>query len=168
MIKDAVNEIIDELPPGYEINIVRDDSVYIEESINEIIINIIYGGTLAIFVIFLFLADIRPTLISGIAIPTSIIATFTFMNALGFTINFMSLLGLSLAVGLLVDDAIVVIENIYRHFDQGESPFKAAFSATKEIGLAVMATTFSIVVVFLPVALPSPFRSWFRCSWPFR
>ncbi len=152
MIKDAVNEIIDELPPGYEINIVRDDSVYIEESINEIIINIIYGGTLAIFVIFLFLADIRPTLISGIAIPTSIIATFTFMNALGFTINFMSLLGLSLAVGLLVDDAIVVIENIYRHFDQGESPFKAAFSATKEIGLAVMATTFSIVVVFLPVA----------------
>jgi len=151
-IKEEVDELTKELPPGYKINIVRDDSTYIDESIHEIITNIIYGGTLAVLVIFLFLADIRPTIISGIAIPTSIIATFTFMRMLGFTINFMSLLGLSLAVGLLIDDAIVVIENIYRHFDKGKNPFKAAFDATKEIGLAVMATTFSIVVVFLPVA----------------
>ncbi len=102
--------------------------------------------------IFLFLADIRSTIVSAVAIPTSIIATFTFMRILGFTMNMMSLMGLSLAVGLLIDDAIVVIENIFRHLDEGKPPMKAAYDATKEIGLAVMATTFSIVVVFLPVA----------------
>jgi hydrophobe/amphiphile efflux-1 (HAE1) family protein len=140
------------LPPDIDINIVLDNSIYIEDSIHEILTNIIFGGLLAIFVIFLFLADIRSTIVSAVAIPTSIIATFTFMKMLGFTMNMMSLMGLSLAVGLLIDDAIVVIENIFRHLDQGKPPMKAAFEATKEIGLAVMATTFAIVVVFLPVA----------------
>jgi len=131
---------------------VADDSTWIEDSIHEILTNIYFGGLLAVFVIFLFLADIRSTIIAGLAIPTSIIATFTFMNMLGFTLNTMSLMALSLAVGLLIDDAIVVIENIYRHMANGSPPRKAAFEATSEIGLAVMATTFSIVVVFLPVA----------------
>jgi HAE1 family hydrophobic/amphiphilic exporter-1 len=155
LVKAEVARIQKELPPDMGLNLVVDDSTYIEDSIHEILVNILYGGLLAIFVIFLFLADIRSTLISAVAIPTSIIATFTFMRMLGFTLNMMSLMALSLAVGLLIDDAIVVIENIFRHLDEGESPFRAAFNATKEIGLAVMATTFSIVVVFLPVAFMS-------------
>jgi HAE1 family hydrophobic/amphiphilic exporter-1 len=144
-----------DLPPDIVLDIVVDDSKYIEDSIHDVLINIYYGGLLAVLVIFLFLADIRSTIISAVAIPTSIIATFTLMRALGFTLNMMSLMGLSLAVGLLIDDAIVVIENIFRHLDMGQSPFRAAFDGTKEIGLAVMATTFSIVVVFLPVAFMS-------------
>jgi len=151
-VKAEIAKIKEELPPDMALNIVVDDSTFIEDSIHEILTNIIFGGLLAIFVIFLFLADIRSTIISAVAIPTSIISTFTFMNALGFTLNTMSLMSLSLAVGLLIDDAIVVIENIYRHLDEGETPMQAAFHGTKEIGLAVMATTFSIVVVFLPVA----------------
>ncbi len=151
-VKEEVAKFQKELPPDISLNMVVDNSSYIEDSIHEVLLNIYYGGLLAILVIFLFLADIRSTIISAVAIPTSIIATFTFMNALGFTLNILSLMGLSLAVGLLIDDAIVVIENIFRHLDEGESAFKAAFNGTKEIGLAVMATTFSIVVVFLPVA----------------
>ncbi len=151
-VKAEVTKIRDILPPDIKISIVADDSTWIEDSIHEILTNIYFGGLLAVIVIFLFLADIRPTIISGLAIPTSIVATFTFMNVLGFTLNTMSLMALSLAVGLLIDDAIVVIENIYRHMANGSPPRKAAFEATKEIGLAVMATTFSIVVVFLPVA----------------
>jgi HAE1 family hydrophobic/amphiphilic exporter-1 len=151
-VKAEVKKIKDALPSGVDIDVVVDNSIYIEDSIHDVLLNIYYGGLLAILVIFLFLADIRSTIISAIAIPTSIIATFTFMNALHFTLNMLSLMGLSLAVGLLIDDAIVVIENIFRHLDSGEPARKAAFQATKEIGLAVMATTFSIMVVFLPVA----------------
>jgi hydrophobe/amphiphile efflux-1 (HAE1) family protein len=154
-IKEEVKAIEKDLPAGMNIVLARDDSVFIEESIDDVLINIVYGGTLAILVIFLFLANFRATIISGIAIPASIIATFTLMRMLGFTINFMTLLGLSLAVGLLIDDAIVVIENIYRHMEMGKKPFKAAGEATAEIGLAVSATTFSIMVVFLPVAFMS-------------
>ncbi|MCX6828501.1 MAG: efflux RND transporter permease subunit [candidate division Zixibacteria bacterium] len=151
-VKAAVSLLQRELPPGINLNIVVDDSKYIEDSIDDVMVNILYGGLLAVLVIFLFLADIRSTIISAVAIPASIVATFTLMNALGFTLNILSLMGLSLAVGLLIDDAIVVIENIFRHLDEGEKPFKAAYNATKEIGLAVMATTFSIMVVFIPVA----------------
>jgi len=151
-VKDEVRRLQKDLPPDIKINVVVDNSTYIEDSIHDVLVNIYYGGFLAILVIFLFLADIRSTIISAVAIPSSIIATFTLMNALGFTLNMLSLMGLSLAVGLLIDDAIVVIENIFRHLDEGESACLAAYNATKEIGLAVMATTFSIVVVFVPVA----------------
>jgi HAE1 family hydrophobic/amphiphilic exporter-1 len=151
-VKEEVSRMKDRLPPDMNINIVVDNSTFIEDAIHEVLMNIYYGGFLAVLVIFLFLADIRSTIISAIAIPSSIIATFTFMNALGFTLNMMSLLALAIAVGLLIDDAIVVIENIFRHLQKGESPWKAAFNGTKEIGLAVMATTFTIVVVFMPVA----------------
>lgn len=154
-IKDEVAKMVEELPAGMEVVIARDNSVFIEESIDDVLINIVYGGSLAILVIFLFLANGRATFISGIAIPASIIATFTLMRLLGFSINFMTLLGLSLAVGLLIDDAIVVIENIYRHMEMGKKPFQAAKDATNEIGLAVSATTFSIMVVFIPVAFMS-------------
>jgi HAE1 family hydrophobic/amphiphilic exporter-1 len=150
--KEVVASLKTELPPDINIEIVDDQSLFIEDSIHEILFNIRFGTILAIIVIFLFLLDFRPTLITGLSIPISIIATFTLMNFLGFTINFMTLLGLSLAVGILIDDAIVVVENIYRHLDMGKSPMQAAFDGTKEIGLAVMATTFTIMVVFIPVA----------------
>ncbi len=151
-VRETLSELNKELPPDIIITTVNDNSVWIEDSIDEILFNIEFGTLLAVIVIFLFLLDIRPTIITGLSIPISIIATFTVMKWLGFTINFMTLLGLSLAVGILIDDSIVVVENIYRKMQEGQSPFKAAFSGTKEIGLAVAATTFSIMVVFLPVA----------------
>ncbi|SYZ73975.1 Acriflavin resistance protein [Candidatus Zixiibacteriota bacterium] len=154
-VKAAISRIGREIPPDVKIELLADDSTFIEDSIDDVLVNIYYGGLLAILVIFLFLADIRSTIISAVAIPTSIIATFTLMRLLNFTLNMLSLMGLSLAVGLLIDDAIVVIENIFRHMDSGEKPFRAAYNATKEIGLAVMATTFSIVAVFVPVAFMS-------------
>ena len=124
----------------------------LKHSINDVLFDILYGGLLAVIVIYLFLANFRATVITALALPTSIIASFILMFALNFTLNMMSLLALSLAVGLLIDDAIVVIENIYRHLSQGETPMEAAKSASEEIGLAVMATTFTIVAVFVPVA----------------
>ncbi len=150
--KALIEQLKTELPPDIKMEIVSDNSVYIQDSIHEVEFNIEFGMLLAIIVIFLFLLDIRPTIITGLSIPISLVATFTIMKTLGFTVNMMTLMGLSLSVGILIDDAIVVIENIYRHIHEGESPWDAAFTATKEIGLAVMATTFSIVVVFVPVA----------------
>jgi len=141
-----------DLPKGLSVNVALDNSIFIETSIDDVIFDILYGGLLAIIVIYLFLANFRATVISGLALPASIIASFILMFALGFTLNMMSLLALSLAVGLLIDDAIVVIENIYRHMSQGETPMEAAKSASEEIGLAVLATTFTIVAVFVPVA----------------
>ncbi len=151
-VKAEVAKLRKALPTDMKIDIIVDNSTFIEDSIHEVLVNIYYGGFLAILVVFLFLADIRATIISGIAIPVSIIATFTFMKALGFTLNMLSMLALAIGVGLLIDDAIVVIENIYRRLEEGEKPMDAALKGTDEIGLAVMATTFSIVVVFLPVA----------------
>src|SRR5574338_190205 len=151
-----------EIPAGLTINLAQDNSIFIEESINDVLFDILYGGLLAVIVIYLFLASFRATVISGLALPTSIIASFILMFALNFTLNMMSLLALSLAVGLLIDDAIVVIENIYRHMSQGETPMEAAKSASEEIGLAVMATTFTIVAVFVPVAfMPGIVGSFF-------
>ncbi|MEW6196346.1 MAG: efflux RND transporter permease subunit [Bacteroidota bacterium] len=151
-VKKQIEKLESELPPDINIYLAKDNSVYIEDSVRDVWFDLIYGGLLAIIVIYLFLANFRATLISGLALPTSIIASFILMYALNFTLNMMSLLALSLAVGLLIDDAIVVIENIYRHMQQGETPMEAAKSASQEIGLAVMATTFTIVAVFIPVA----------------
>ena len=124
----------------------------LKSSINDVLFDLIYGAILAVLVIFLFLANLRATIISAFALPISIIGSFLLMYAFGFTLNVMTLLALSLAVGLLIDDAIVVIENIYRHMDEGETPLEAAKSASDEIGLAVMAVTFTLVAVFIPVA----------------
>ena len=141
-----------EMPPDIKIGIAKDNSIYIKDSVNDVLFDIFYGGLLAVIVVYLFLANFRATVISAFALPSSIIASFIVMYMLGFTLNMMSLLALSLAVGLLIDDAIVVIENIYRHMHQGETPLEAAKSASEEIGLAVMATTFTVVAVFVPVA----------------
>jgi HAE1 family hydrophobic/amphiphilic exporter-1 len=151
-VNRQLDKLNKELPPDMKINIAQDNSIYIKDSVNDVLFDIVYGGLLAVIVIYLFLANFRATIISALALPSSIIASFIIMYALNFTLNMMSLLALSLAVGLLIDDAIVVIENIYRHMDQGETPMEAARSASDEIGLAVMATTFTIVAVFVPVA----------------
>ncbi len=151
-VNRQLDKIRKEIPEGVSINVAKDNSIFIRDSINDVLFDIFYGGLLAVLVIYLFLANFRATIISALALPTSIIASFIIMYALGFTLNMMSLLALSLAVGLLIDDAIVVIENIYRHMAQGETPIEAAKSASEEIGLAVMATTFTIVAVFVPVA----------------
>jgi len=139
------------LPPDIKVSTVRDSSVYIRSSVEDVMVSLVFGGILAVIITFLFLQNTRATIIGAIAIPTSIIATFFLMKAMGFTLNNMSLMGLSLAVGILIDDAIVVIENIFRHIEQGKSPLEAAYIGTTEIALAVMATTLSILAVFVPV-----------------
>jgi hydrophobe/amphiphile efflux-1 (HAE1) family protein len=155
-VSDRLNKEIErlksQLPSDIQISVIKDTSEFIRNAVNDVVFDIMWGGLLAVFVIFLFLANIRSTIITAIALPTSIIATFTMMYAFGFTLNMMSLLGLSLAVGLLIDDAIVVIENIYRHLHEGKPAMQAAKEATGEIGLAVMAVTFTLVAVFVPVA----------------
>jgi hydrophobe/amphiphile efflux-1 (HAE1) family protein len=152
LVRERLKEMRDLIPEDVNVVVAVDNSEFTRDAVDDVIVNMIYGSLLATLVIFLFLVDIRPTIITGIAIPTSIITTFAFMDWFGFSLNFMTLLGLSLAVGLLIDDAIVVIENIYRHFSYGKEGKIAADDATTEISLAVLAATFSIVVVFVPIA----------------
>ncbi len=151
-VKKELENLRKSLPEDINITIARDNSKFIRSSIDDVLFDLIYGAILAVLVIYFFLANFRATIISAFALPTSIIASFILMYALGFTLNVMSLLALSLAVGLLIDDAIVVIENIYRHMDEGETPLEAARAASDEIGLAVMAVTLTLVAVFVPVA----------------
>jgi HAE1 family hydrophobic/amphiphilic exporter-1 len=138
---------------GVKISVPTDNAPFIEHSIEDVRFDLWFGALLAVVVILLFLHDFRATLISALAIPTSVIATFAFVQLMGFTFNNMTMLALSLSIGILVDDAIVVIENIHRHLEMGKPPLRAAADATSEIGLAVLATTFSIVAVFVPVAV---------------
>ncbi len=151
-VKKEVERINRTLPPGMKINVSVDQSVFIVRSINEVQHHLILGSLFAVLAVFLFLKNIRTTLISAVALPVSIISTFAIINAFNFTFNNMTMLALSLSVGLLIDDAIIVIENIYRHVEEGMAPMEAAKFATSEIGLAVMATTLAIVAIFLPVA----------------
>ena len=129
-----------------------DRSIFIRESVEDVQVTLVLGGLLTVFIVFLFLNSWRSTVITGLALPVSVISTFIIMRALGFTLNVLTLMGLSLAIGLLIDDAIVVRENIVRHMHMGADHFTAAREATAEIGLAVMATTFTIIAVFVPVA----------------
>lgn len=141
------------LPPDIRIDPIRDQSRFILRSIHEVKTHLILGAILASLVVLLFMGNWRSTLIASVAIPTSIVATFTVMQALGFTLNNITLLALTLSVGIVIDDAIVVLENIFRHVEElGAKPRSAAVEATAEIGLAVSATTLSLVVIFLPVA----------------
>ncbi len=151
-VRKEVDRINKTLPPGMKINIAMDQSKFIVRSIDEVQKHLILGSLFAILAVFLFLKNIRTTLISAVALPVSVISTFALINAFGFTFNNMTMLALSLSVGLLIDDAIIVIENIYRHVEEGMGPVEAAKFATSEIGLAVMATTLAIVAIFLPVA----------------
>ncbi|CUH94982.1 putative membrane protein [Propionispora sp. 2/2-37] len=152
-VKKELEQLKKDLPAGVSIEMVRDNSKNISDSIHDVLFNLIFGGILAVAIVFLFLGNWRSTMISAIAIPTSIITSFLAMKALDFTLNTMSLLALSLAVGLLIDDAIVVIENIVRHLEMGKDKYTAASEGTAEIGLAVTATTLTLVAVFLPVGM---------------
>ncbi|HSN99616.1 MAG TPA: efflux RND transporter permease subunit, partial [Candidatus Nanopelagicales bacterium] len=155
-VKERLANIQTRLPEGYTLEIARDQSEFVENAVNAVKEHLVLGSILAAIIVFLFLANARSTIISAIAIPTSIIATFALMRVAGFTLNGITLLALTLSVGIVIDDAIVVLENIYRWIEEkGVSPWEAAFAGTKEIGLAVLATTMSLVAVFLPVAFMS-------------
>ena len=152
-LKARLAEIAPQLPAGYTTEIVRDQGQFIKAAVDTVQEHLILGGFLAALVVLLFLGNLRATLIAAIAIPTSVISTFALMYAMGFTLNVLTLLALTLAVGIVIDDAIVVLENIFRFIEEKQvMPFQAAIDATKEIGLAVLATTLSLVAVFLPVA----------------
>jgi HAE1 family hydrophobic/amphiphilic exporter-1 len=141
------------LPADIVVKARRDQSLFIRKSFEELQGHLLRGGLLAAVVVFFFIRNLRLTIIAGLAIPISIIGTFTMMKALGFTLNNMTMLALSLATGIVIDDAIVVLENIFRWIEEkGVAPKEAAVKATSEIGLAVMATTLSLVVIFMPVA----------------
>jgi HAE1 family hydrophobic/amphiphilic exporter-1 len=141
------------LPAGYSVDIVRDQSIFILASFHAVREHLMLGSLLAALVVLVFMGNLRATIISAIAIPTSIISTFAIMDYFDITLNGPSMLGLTLSVGIVIDDAIVVLENIFRYIEEkGYEPFAAAIEATKEIGMAVMATTLSLVVIFLPVA----------------
>jgi len=152
-VRAAITELVEnDLPEGVVIDIVRDNADSVEESYRNVQNMLVEGAALTTLIVFLFLNSWRSTVITGLTLPISVIGTMTALWALGFTLNIMTLLALSLAIGLLIDDAIVVRENIMRHLHMGKSHRQAALDGTNEIGLAVLATTFSIVAVFLPVA----------------
>src|SRR5258705_608549 len=151
-VKTRLQEVTSTLPPGFKTEVVGDQSIFIKASIEAIQTHLIEGSILAAIVVFIFLWSFRSTLIAGLAIPTSLIATFGLMAAMGFTLNQITMLALTLMVGIVIDDAIVVLENIFRFIEEkGIPPFQAAIDGTKEIGMAVTATTLSLLAVFLPV-----------------
>jgi HAE1 family hydrophobic/amphiphilic exporter-1 len=156
-VADAVlgrlSDVQKQLPAGYQLEVVRDDSRVIRTSVNAVKEHLVTGALFAALVVLLFLGNARSTAIAAIAIPTSIVGTFALMWIEGFTLDTITLLALALAVGIVIDDAIVVLENIWRHIEEkGATPFEAAREATREIGLAVLATTLSLIAVFMPVA----------------
>ena len=150
-LKKAIEEVSKTLPPGVKLEQINDSSRPIRVAVDNVRRTLFEGAALTILIVFLFLNSWRSTIITGLTLPISIIGTFLFMNLFGFTINNITLMALSLCVGLLIDDAIVVRENIVRHVQMGKSAYNASMDGTKEIGLAVLATTLSIVAVFLPI-----------------
>jgi HAE1 family hydrophobic/amphiphilic exporter-1 len=151
-VKSEAAKLQAELPPGTEILPVRDGSTFIREAVEDVENTLIIGAILTVLIVFCFLNSWRSTVITGLTLPISVISAFIAMYFLGMTLNVLTLMALSLAIGLLIDDAIVVRENIVRHLERGEDHFTAARAGTAEIGLAVLATTMSIVAVFVPVA----------------
>jgi HAE1 family hydrophobic/amphiphilic exporter-1 len=154
-VVDGLNKTLKEIsalaPPGVTLEPVLDASRPIRVAVDNVRRTLIEGAFLTVLIVFLFLNSWRSTVITGLTLPISIIGTFLFMHAFGFTINMITLMALSLCVGLLIDDAIVVRENIVRHVQMGKNAYQASLEGTQEIGLAVLATTFSIVAVFLPI-----------------
>jgi len=156
-VVDSVQARLDrlsrELPAGIKVTVLKEQATFIRNSVKALEEHLILGSLLASLIVWLFIRDFRTVLISSIAIPTSIITSFTLLRAMDFTLNSMTLLGLTLAVGIVIDDAIIVLENIYRFIEErGVPPMEAAVRATKEIALAVMATTLSLVIIFVPIA----------------
>lgn len=151
-LKERLAELTPTLPTGFSLEIVGDNSIFIENSLNAIEEHLILGSIFACIVVFLFLWNFRTTFIAALAIPTSIISTFGLVYAMGYTLNSITMLSLTLMVGIVIDDAIVVLENIFRFVEEkGMDPFEAAIEGTKEIGMAVLATTLSLMAVFVPI-----------------
>lgn len=162
-ILKKVDELRPTLPTGVQFEVVKNKGERVEDSVANVQSALIEGAVLTVLVVFLFLNSWRSTVITGLALPVSVLASFVAVWAFGFTLNTMSLLGLSLAIGILIDDAIVVRENIVRHVEMGKDHYEAARDGTDEIGLAVAATTFSIVAVFVPIAfLEGEAGQWFK------
>jgi hydrophobic/amphiphilic exporter-1 (mainly G- bacteria), HAE1 family len=151
-LKEALGEINAQLPDGVKVTMVSDGSKFIRNSIGAVQEDLLLGALLAVVIVLVFLRNLRSTFIAALALPTSIIGTIAAMQWLGFTFNIVTMLALTLSIGLLIDDAIVVIENIVRRIEHGESPKDAAYLGTKQIALAVFAVTMAIVAVFVPVA----------------
>jgi len=171
-VRDKVEALRATLPAGVSLEIVRDAGTRVDNSVRNVQEALLEGALLTVLTVFLFLNSWRSTVITGLALPVSVLAAFVAVWAWGFTLNTMSLLGLSLAIGILIDDAIVVRENIVRHVEMGKDHYTAAHEGTDEIGLAVAATTLSIVVVFVPMAFMggiaeqwfAPFALTIACS----
>lgn len=154
--KANLDRIRGQLPPGVEMLIIRDQSRYIDAALHEINVHLVMGSILACLVVFAFMRNWRTTMIAGVAIPASVISTFGMMWALDFTLNSVTMLALVLMVGIVIDDAIVVLENVFRFVEEKRmTPFEAARQGTGEIALAVLATTLSLVVIFIPVSFMS-------------
>ena len=150
------------LPQSVKLTMVRDDSRFIYASVASLEEHLLYGSLFAAIVVMFFIRNLRAVIISALAIPASIISTFTLMAIMGFTLNNMTLLGITLAVGIVIDDAIVVLENIFRYIEEKHcTPFDAAIQGTREVALAVMATTLSLVVIFLPIAFMNGYAKRF-------
>lgn len=167
-LKQRIAEIQKVLPKDIHIAITNDQSTFIKAAVHSLEEHLLEGSILAAAIIFAFLANVRTTLISAVAIPTSIVSTFALMAAIGFDLNQITMLALTLMVGIVIDDAIIVLENIYRFMEEkGMSPFRAAIEGTKDIGLAVMATTFSLLAVFLPIGFMGGIVGRFMSSFGF-
>jgi HAE1 family hydrophobic/amphiphilic exporter-1 len=151
-VKERMKKIAPEMGNGFGASLLIDSSIIIEENAKEVWVALVFGGLMAVLIILMFLLDVRGTFISSLALPTSVIGTFFVMYALDYSLNQMTLLALSLAIGLLIDDAVVVREAITHRLEQGEAPASAASNGTKDVFLAVLATTLSLVAVFVPVA----------------
>src|SRR6185503_5283605 len=150
------------LPKDVALTLTRDDSRFIYASVASLEEHLLFGSLFAAVVVMVFIRNIRAVFIAALAIPASIISSFTLMNLMGSTLNNMTLLAITLAVGIVIDDAIVVLENIFRHIEEkGSSPFKAAIEGTREVALPVMATTLSLVVIFVPIAFMSGYAKRF-------
>ncbi len=154
-LRDELDRVRAGLPDGYEMLIALDESRFIRSSIRDVVVALFFGAILASVVVFLFLRSLPSTVITALAIPCSIIGSFAFFYYFGFSINTMTLMALSLSIGLLIDDAIVVLESTYRHIEAGQPPARAASIAVGEVGLAVIATSLSLVAVFVPIAFMS-------------
>src|SRR5437763_8544577 len=155
-VKSQLDHVTAQLPSDIKIEVIRDQSRYIDSALHEITRHLVLGSILASLVVLLFMRSWRSTLIAAIAIPCSVISTFAMMRAMNFTLNGVTMLALVLMVGVVIDDAIVVLENIFRFVEEKRmTAMRAAKEATADIGLAVMATTFSLVVIFLPVSFMS-------------
>ena len=167
-VKQKLEDISKTLPKDVKIQLLADTSIFIRKAVSALESHLIEGSILASIVIFFFLSNIRTTLIAAIAIPTSIISTFGLMGAIGFTLNQLTMLALTLMVGIVIDDAIIVLENIFRFIEEKNMPpFQAAMAGTKEIGLAVMATTLSLLAVFVPVGFMGGMVGRFMSSFGF-